>query len=104
MLGFLKCRRMRLEFTGYVTGDIDPEEAEHVRAHVAECTRCRQELEEFREIIEALRALRYKDPDWDWNWILAEAKRRYLEQPTPTLDPMTYPPDVQPRDGPGMRS
>jgi hypothetical protein len=48
------CERYRTELGGYVLDGLEPEEHDAVEAHLAECARCRDELDELVDLPELL--------------------------------------------------
>ncbi len=50
----MTCERFRAELGGYVLDGLEPEERDAVRAHLADCERCRAEAEELSELPELL--------------------------------------------------
>ena len=63
--------------------DLPPDQAEQVEAHLEQCPTCRKEARLTQEVVEGLERLRKTPPAW----AMAEARRRYLEDPTPRIKP-----------------
>ena len=58
----LGCRQVRRTLQAFLDGEVTPDRAERVAAHLESCTRCNVEAEIFQRVISALRRLR---PDLD---------------------------------------
>lgn len=53
----MNCHEIEIELSAYLDGELNPAEAESVEAHLAECERCRGQLEQLRAARAAFRAL-----------------------------------------------
>jgi anti-sigma factor RsiW len=58
----LGCREVRRTLQAFLDGEVDPDHAEMVAAHLESCSRCRVESETLARVIADLRRLR---PDLD---------------------------------------
>ncbi len=57
MFWFNRHRRLRDQLSAYIDGELDASAAERLERHLAECGRCRQEMEQLRATITALQEL-----------------------------------------------
>ncbi len=55
-INFLDCRRRRGDLPAFESGELPPERAEALAAHLAVCSRCRTEWESLARVASALRA------------------------------------------------
>jgi hypothetical protein len=62
MLWFDRHRRLRDRLSAYIDGELDPPAAERLESHLAECERCRLELEQLRATVSGLRDLPELEP------------------------------------------
>lgn len=58
----LDCWQVRRTLQSFLDGEVTPEEAERVAAHLQDCSRCDVEAEVLTRVIEAVQRLR---PDLD---------------------------------------
>ncbi len=54
---FNRHRRLRDQLSAYIDGELDASAAERLERHLAECGRCRQEMEQLRATVAALQKL-----------------------------------------------
>ena len=72
----MQCRNVREKFVSYLDGDARPTERMGVEAHLGWCYRCREELEDTRELLGASReALRHPRPRYDFARLKARMAR-----------------------------
>jgi anti-sigma factor RsiW len=72
----MQCRNVREKLVTYLDGDARPTERLGVEAHIGWCYRCREELEETRELLETSReALRHPGPRYDFARLKARMAR-----------------------------
>lgn len=57
MFWFNRHRRLRDQLSVYIDGELDTSAAERLERHLAECGRCRQEMEQLRATVAALQEL-----------------------------------------------
>ncbi len=62
MLWFDRHRRLRDRLSAYIDGELDPPAAQRLESHLAECERCRLELEQLRATVSGLRDLPEVEP------------------------------------------
>ena len=62
MLWFDRHRRLRDQLSAYIDGELDSPAAERLEGHLAECERCRVELEHLRATVAGLRNLPEVEP------------------------------------------
>lgn len=81
----MNCEQVTSYLPGHAGGDVRPEAAQAVEAHVATCAGCRAEAERFRSVQAGLASLRERDvepPPYLLEAVLegarAERKRRLL--------------------------
>lgn len=53
----MKCEDIQGLFSGYVDGELDPEERELVKKHLGECPTCQEEWREFNQVVQITRSL-----------------------------------------------
>jgi hypothetical protein len=58
----MSCEKIREQFVDYLTGDLDEPSLVQVRAHLADCSRCREELESLSAIWTRLGVLPREEP------------------------------------------
>ncbi len=62
MLWFDRHRRLRDRLSAYIDGELDPPAAQRLESHLAQCERCRLELEQLRATVSGLRDLPVLEP------------------------------------------
>ncbi len=62
MFWFNRHRRLRDQLSAYIDGELDASAAERLERHLAECGRCRQEMEQLRATVAALQELPAVEP------------------------------------------
>ncbi len=62
MFWFNRHRRLRDQLSAYIDGELDDSAAERLERHLAECGRCRQEMEQLRATVAALQELPAVEP------------------------------------------
>ncbi len=62
MLWFDRHRRLRDRLSAYIDGELDPPAAQRLESHLAECERCRLELEQLRATVSGLQDLPELEP------------------------------------------
>jgi len=60
-----ECEHVRAEFSDYVDGDLKPEAAAQLEAHIGICPRCRQALTNLRITLGGLGRLNQDEPEAD---------------------------------------
>jgi len=74
-------RHRELALVPYLRGELAAEERADVESHLGACASCRAALDDFRAVIDALRAEPHEPPDIDWRRYRSElrAKRETRE-------------------------
>lgn len=85
MLWFDRHRRLRDQLSAYVDGGLDPPAAQRLEAHLAECERCRVELEQLTATVAALKELPQADVPRSFVLSPERAAARRPLQPAPPL-------------------
>ena len=64
----MKCdKRFKILLSGYIDGELSPDEKTELENHLKECAECRGELESFRTLKEVTGAMKYADvPNHVW--------------------------------------
>ncbi len=62
MFWFNRHRRLRDKLSAYIDGELDASAADRLERHLAECGRCRQEMEQLRATVAALQELPAVEP------------------------------------------
>jgi predicted anti-sigma-YlaC factor YlaD len=67
----MNCERSQLLITGYLDGELNPEEQTELLAHLEHCPACEDELRQHRKLKEITGRMRFKEPEeriWEWYW------------------------------------
>lgn len=67
----MNCERFHLLITGYLDGELTPEEQTELLEHLEHCTACEDELREHRRLKEITGRMRFKEPEdrvWELYW------------------------------------
>jgi anti-sigma factor RsiW len=64
------------ELIPYLRGELAAQDVERLSRHLAQCAHCREDLEDTRRTLEALRAQAPEPPDVDWRRYRAELRRK----------------------------
>ena len=79
MLWFDRHRRLRDRLSAYIDGELDPPAAHRLESHLAECERCRLELEQLRATVSGLQDLPELEPPRSFKlspeWVAAPRPR-----------------------------
>ena len=59
------CEEIGSLISGYIDGELDPEQRAQVEAHLAECGACRDEVARYREMAEVVDTMRFREPPDD---------------------------------------
>jgi hypothetical protein len=67
----MNCERYHLLITGYLDGELSPEEQTELLAHLEHCPACEEELRQHRKLKEITGRMQFKEPEdrvWDYYW------------------------------------
>lgn len=65
------CEEIDSLISGYIDGELDPEQRAKVDEHLAECSVCRDELARYRQMTEVADTMRFREPPeevWTTYW------------------------------------
>ncbi len=87
MIWFNRHRRLRDQLSAYIDGELDASAAERLERHLAECGRCRQEMEQLRATVAALQELPAVEPPRSFT---LSPERVAPRPPTPVASPLAF--------------
>ncbi len=87
MFWFNRHRRLRDQLSAYIDGELDPSAAERLERHLAECGRCRQEMEQLRTTVAALQELPAVEPPRSFT---LSPERVAPRPPMPVASPLAF--------------
>ncbi|MCH8920484.1 MAG: zf-HC2 domain-containing protein [Chloroflexi bacterium] len=87
MFWFNRHRRLRDQLSAYIDGELDASAAERLERHLAECGRCRQEMEQLRATVAALQGLPAVEPPRSFT---LSPERAALRPPLPMASPLAF--------------
>ena len=87
MFWFNRHRRLRDQLSAYIDGELDASAAERLERHLAECGRCRQEMEQLRATITALQELPAVEPPRSFT---LSPERVAPRPPMPVASPLAF--------------
>ncbi|MCH8346450.1 MAG: zf-HC2 domain-containing protein, partial [Chloroflexi bacterium] len=87
MLWFNRHRSLRDQLSAYIDGELDASAAERLESHLAECGRCRQEMEQLRATIAALQELPAVEPPRSFT---LSPERAALRPRMPVASPLAF--------------
>ena len=67
----MNCERSHLLITGYLDGELNPEEQTELLEHLEHCPACEDELRQHRKLKEITVRMRFKEPEervWELYW------------------------------------
>jgi len=87
MFWFNRHRRLRDQLSAYIDSELDASAAERLERHLAECGRCRQEMEQLRATVAALQELPAVEPPRSFT---LSPERVAPRRPTPVASPLAF--------------
>ncbi len=87
MFWFNRHRRLRDQLSAYIDGELDASAAERLERHLAECGRCRQEMEQLRATVAALQELPAVEPPRSFT---LSPERVAPRPPMPVASPLAF--------------
>ncbi len=87
MFWFNRHRRLRDQLSAYIDGELDASAAKRLERHLAECGRCRQEMEQLRATVAALQELPAVEPPRSFT---LSPERVAPRRPTPVASPLAF--------------
>ncbi len=87
MFWFNRHRRLRDQLSAYIDGELDASAAERLERHLAECGRCRQEMEQLRATVVALQELPAVEPPRSFT---LSPERVAPRPPMPVASPLAF--------------
>ena len=87
MFWFNRHRRLRDQLSVYIDGELDASAAKRLERHLAECGRCRQEMEQLRATVAALQGLPAVEPPRSFT---LSPERAALRPPLPMASPLAF--------------
>ena len=87
MLWFNRHRSLRDQLSAYIDGELDASATERLESHLAECGRCRQEMEQLRATIAALQGLPAVEPPRSFT---LSPERAALRPQMPMASPLAF--------------
>ena len=87
MFWFNRHRRLRDQLSAYIDGELDASAAERLERHLAECGRCRQEMEQLRATVAALQELPAVEPPRSFT---LSPERVAPRPPLPAASPLAF--------------
>ncbi len=87
MFWFNRHRRLRDQLSAYIDGELDASAAERLEHHLAECGRCRQEMEQLRATVAALQELPAVEPPRSFT---LSPERLAPRPPMPVASPLAF--------------
>ena len=87
MFWFNRHRRLRDQLSAYIDGELDASAAERLERHLAECGRCRQEMEQLRATVAALQELPAVEPPRSFT---LSPERLAPRPPMPVASPLAF--------------
>ncbi len=87
MFWFNRHRRRRDQLSAYIDGELDASAAERLERHLAECGRCRQEMEQLRATVAALQELPAVEPPRSFT---LSPERVAPRPPMPVASPLAF--------------
>ena len=77
----MSCEDMRPLITGSIDGELSPEQCATLEGHLAECDRCRREMEQMSRLAEELVNMAFREPSDDeleryWRCVYNRLERR----------------------------
>jgi anti-sigma factor RsiW len=73
-------RHLETELIPYLRGELAAEELDRVARHLADCSRCRDELERTREVLAVLRTDMPEPPEIDWRRYRVELRTKLADR------------------------
>jgi hypothetical protein len=67
----MNCERYHLLITGYLDGELSPDEQTELLAHLEQCSSCEEELRQHRKLKEITGRMQFKEPEdrvWEYYW------------------------------------
>jgi general stress protein CsbA len=67
----MNCERYHLLITGYLDGELSPDEQTELLAHLELCSSCEEELRQHRKLKEITGRMQFKEPEdrvWEYYW------------------------------------
>ena len=87
MFWFNRHRRLRDQLSAYIDGELDASATERLEHHLAECGRCRQEMEQLRATVAALQELPAVEPPRSFT---LSPERLAPRPPMPVASPLAF--------------
>ncbi len=87
MFWFNRHSRLRDQLSAYIDGELDSSVAKQLERHLAECGRCRQEMEQLRATVAALQQLPAVEPPRSFT---LSPERVALRRPVPVASPLAF--------------
>ncbi len=87
MFWFNRHRRLRDQLSAHIDGELDASAAERLERHLAECGRCRQEMEQLRATVAALQELPAVEPPRSFT---LSPERVAPRPPMPVASPLAF--------------
>ena len=87
MFWFNRHRSLRDQLSAYIDGELDASATERLESHLAECGRCRQEMEQLRATIAALQGLPAVEPPRSFT---LSPERAALRPRMPVTSPLAF--------------
>ena len=87
MFWFNRHRRLRDQLSAYIDGELDASAVERLERHLAECGRCRQEMEQLRSTVAALQELPAVEPPRSFT---LTPERAALRPQMPMASPLAF--------------
>ena len=77
----MSCEEMRPLITGYIDGELSPDQRAKLEEHLADCEDCRREMEQMTRLTEELAKMEFREPTDDeleryWRCIYNRLERR----------------------------